>query len=112
MELVRVISCTSGIVFSNGVMLTSYHDQECCETHYLSFDDLSLDDFNGLLFDISGDDFFERVEGYGIALKSTNGWPVRIPGYGCNNGYYSSDLSIHMSDGRVYDISDCQSIDW
>jgi hypothetical protein len=90
--------------------------QECCESHYLSLSDLTLDDFKGLEFDLSNDNFFERVKGYGIALKPKNGHPIRIPGYGLNNGYYSSNLNLIISntDGKgiyiKYDITECQ--DW
>ena len=102
------------ITFDNGVVLYSNHDSECCESHYLSLADLTIADFEGLEFDISNDNFFERIEGYGIALKPLNGHPVRIPGYGYNNGYYSSQLDLILKgDGfeKVYDISDCQVIE-
>jgi hypothetical protein len=75
---------------------------------------LTLADFDGLEFDLTSDDFFERIEGYGIALKPVAGHPVRIPGYGSNNGYYSSQLDLVLSDGKgfskVFDVSECQKI--
>jgi hypothetical protein len=115
MEKLKVVKLMSdSLVFDNGVTLTSNHDQDCCETHYLSLSDLTIDDFDGLDFDLSKDDFFERIEGYGIALKPVNGFPVRIPGYGTNNGYYSSQLSLTLIDekgfSKTFDISDCQVI--
>ena len=112
LKVVRIDS--DSLEFDNGMILYSDHEQDCCEIHYLSLDDLSLDDFKGLEFDLSNDDFFERIEGYGVALKPKNGHPVRIPGYGSNNGYYSSalDLIITNTDGRgtykKYDIAECQ----
>jgi hypothetical protein len=100
------------IVFSNGYRLTTHHDSDCCEHHYWSLTDLSIDDFDGLEFDLGGDDFFTRIEGYGISLNPINGFPIRIPGYGSNNGYYSNNLSLILSDGdetiREYDITECQ----
>lgn len=76
---------------------------------------MTLADFDGLEFDLTSDDFFERIEGYGIALKPLVGHPVRIPGYGSNNGYYSSRLDLVLSDRKgvlkVYDVSECQVID-
>jgi hypothetical protein len=104
----------NGLEFDNGMLLSSYHEQDCCEYHYLSFYDLGLEDFEGLEFDLSNDDFFEKIEGYGIALKPTNGYPIRIPGYSDNNGDYSSDLELIIcsKDGKEiykrYDISECQ----
>lgn len=74
---------------------------------------MTLDDFDGLEFDITSDDFFERIDGYGIALKPLVGCPVRIPGYGSNNGYYSDQLDLVLSDGKnftkTFDISECQT---
>lgn len=98
------------LVFDNGLILSSYHESACCESHYLSFSDLRLQDFEGLEFDLSTDKFFERVEDYGIRLLPINGHPVSIPGYGRNNGYYSSDLNLTLSDGRTFDVSECQVI--
>lgn len=103
------------LIFDGGLILSSNHDSDCCESHYLSFSDLTLSDFEGLEFDLTNDAFFERIDGYGIALKPVNGYPVRIPGYGFNNGYYSSRLDLIISDNedrvlKTYNISDCQVI--
>lgn len=102
------------IEFSNGLKLYSNHEQDCCENHYLSLSDLTLSDFDGLEFDLTTDNFFERIEYFGIALKPINGHPVRIPGYGSNNGYYSSKLDLILTDSKtltkIYDISECQVI--
>ena len=103
------------IYFDNGVNLTYYHSQDCCESHWLDFTHIELSDFDGLIFDLSDDSFFERIPEYGIALKPLNGFPVRIPGYGSNNGYYSDNLNLILSDSdgnwvRNYDISDCQEV--
>lgn len=115
MKNLKVVKIDSeSLEFDNGMKLLSYHDQDCCEEHYLSFSDLSLNDFDGLEFDLSNDDFFERIEEYGIALKPKVGFPVRIAGYASNNGYYSSNLELIITnnDGqgifKKYDISECQ----
>lgn len=113
MNRLKVVSVDSeGLQFENGVFLYSDHRQSCCESHYLSFSDYSLSDFDGLVFDLTNDNFFERIEGYGIALNPINGLPVRIPGYASNNGYYSSNLSLVISGPndfeKTYDITECQ----
>lgn len=100
-----------GIKFDNGITLYSNHDSDCCESHYLNFKDLSLIDFEGLKFDLSGDNFFKRVDGYGIELLPITGHPIRIAGHGYNNGYYSTQLDLVLSDGRKFDVSDCQVIE-
>ena len=115
MNKAKVVKIDSeALVFDNGVVLTSNHDSDCCESHYLSLGDLTLADFDGLEFDLTSDDFFERIVGYGIALKPLSGHPVRIPGYGSNNGYYSEQLDLVLSDGKgflkVFDVTECQVV--
>ena len=103
------------IYFDNGVKLSYYHEDDCCESHWLDFTHITLEDFEGLIFDLSKDDFFERIPEYGIALNPLNGHPVRIPGYGSNNGYYSENLSLILTDSsgftiKTFDITDCQEV--
>lgn len=101
------------IIFEDGTLLYSHHEQDCCENHWLDFEHIATEDFEGLEFDLSNDGFFERIEGYGIALLPKNGHPVRIAGYGSNNGYYSTELTLVIekgSDVRRYDITECQEI--
>jgi hypothetical protein len=115
MKNLKVVKINSdSLEFNNGVVLTSDHEQECCESHYLSLSDLTLNDFDELEFDLTSDDFFERIEDYGIALKPIIGHLVRIPGYGSNNGYYSSNLSLIITDVdgkkpyKEFNITECQ----
>jgi len=114
MDKVKVKYINDGIMFDNGIFLSSDHTSDCCESHYLDFTHITIDEFEGLEFDLTQDDFFERIDDYGIALKPLNGHPVRIPGYGYNNGYYSSHLDLVLSDWKgfkkVFDISKCQDI--
>lgn len=103
------------IEFDNGIKLYSDHDQDCCESHYLSFNDLTINDFDDLEFNLHDDNFFSKIEGYGISLNPLLGFPVRIPGYGSNNGYYSSNLKLVLSGdnyNKTYDITECQDINW
>lgn len=111
--MARVIEVNDGLKFDNGMSLTHDHQQDCCESHILDFSNLSMQDFEGLEFDLSNDSFFERVDDFGIRLLPTNGHPVSVPGYGYNNGYYSSNLTLVLSgEGaeRRYDISNCQEV--
>lgn len=116
MEKVKIISIDSdSIVFSNGITLYSYHNQDCCESHYLYFDDIIIEDVKDLEFDIDSDNFVEKVEDYGIKLNPLNGFGINIPGYGYNNGYYSTDLQLIFADNnhkivKSIDISECQTI--
>lgn len=112
----KVIEITQKeIKFDNGIELYSEHEQDCCENHFLSFNDLTLKDFEDLEFDLSNDEFFERIPEYGIALKPIKGFPVRIPGYGSNNGYYSENLKLVISNNDInfyksYDVTECQEV--
>lgn len=115
MKNLKVTKVTQdGITFENGVNLSSDHEQDCCESHALYFADLTLKEFEGLEFDLSGDTFFKRIDGYGIELVPVKGWPIRIAGHGSNNGYYSSNLSLILTNNKdfkkTFDISECQEI--
>lgn len=113
--MVKVVYVDKDVLrFDDGSELSSDHYQDCCENHYLDFSGESLQGFSGLDFDLSSSDFFEKVDGYGIRLLPVNGHPVSIPGYGYNNGYYSSNLELVLkkdNESTKFDISDCQAID-
>lgn len=110
--MAKIIQITADCIhFDNGYNLSSSHNQDCCEHHYLDFTHINKEDYEGLEFDIPSDDFFERISDYGIALKATNNFPLRIPGYASNNGYYSRNLSLVLTNGkhtRDFDITECQ----
>ena len=113
MENLKVLKVENDeILFENGVRLYSNHDQDCCESHYLSMDNLTIEDFEGLEFDLTNDNFFKRIEDYGIELVPIKGHSVKIPGYASNNGYYSNQLDLILTDGKdftkEYDITECQ----
>ncbi len=114
MENLKVVKVDAeSIEFENDIILTSDHNQDCCESHYLSFGDLTIADFEGLEFDLSGDSFFKRIEDYGIELIPIHGHSVKVPGYGYNNGYYSSNLTLSLGGkgfNKTFDITECQVI--
>lgn len=99
----------------------SNHDTECCEIHYLDFSEIEDMLEDNMLFCIDTEDpssFFCKVEGFGIRMLPVNGHPVSVPGYGRNNGYYSSDMELVVEDMRFHkevlniDVSECQDIRW
>lgn len=95
-------------------MLDSIHETECCESHWLDFDYVKLEEVADLEFDLTNDNFFKKIDGYGIELIPLKGYSVKIPGYGSNNGYYSSDLTLVVRDKngkdiKSYDVSECQT---
>src|SRR6476659_6437416 len=90
----KVIEIKDGLNFDDGSKLYSEHISDCCENHYLSFDDLTLQDFEGLDFNLESKNLIEKVEDYGIRLKPKKGHAISIPGYGYNNGCYSTKLDL------------------
>lgn len=114
-KVIEVNQNDEKIIFDNGYTLNSYHEQDCCEHHWLDLVHITVEDFAGLEFDLTDENFFTRIPEFGIELTPINGWGVRIPGYGSNNGYYSSNLILVLTDDKgstsEFDISDCQEID-
>ena len=115
MKNLKVIKVDStGIEFENGIRLYSEHESSCCEHHELTFTDLTMDDFEGLEFDLSTDNFFKRIPGYGIELIPIKGYSVKIPGHGYNNGYYGDNIDLVLDNEKdfkkIYDITECQVI--
>lgn len=121
-KTITISSINSGsIIFNDGSMLTSAHEQDCCESHYLDFsneDEQSLKQLKFKAYNDGGLDIsiVSKIEGYGIELKPLNDHPLRIPGYGYNNGYYSTELILEYIDKNrqlvwSLDVSECQHID-
>lgn len=115
MKKLKVIKIdASCIYFENDVTLYSDHDQVCCESHELNLEDLQMSDFEGLEFDLSNDDFFKRIPDYGIELIPIKGYSIKIAGHGSNNGYYSDNLDLVISQSnkciKRYDITECQDV--
>jgi len=101
------------ITFDCGSTLVSSHDSDCCEHHELDPTGIELDEVKHMEFNLNQplEELIERVEGYGIRLKSTNDHPLPIPGYGYNNGYYGSNIDLTLTVGdrsETIDISECQ----
>jgi hypothetical protein len=102
--------CSDKIIFDSGHELYSYHSPECCEEHFLNFQDLDLKEISQYDFDLSGS-FFEKVPNSGIRLLPVNGLPVFIPGYSDNNGYYTDNLTLILKKDdkeQCFLITECQ----
>ena len=101
------------LIFDDGNELTSDHIGDCCESHYLNFEDLELSEFEGLEFDLTNDNFFKKIDGYGIELLPLDGHSVRVAGMGFNNGYYGTNIDLVLKNAntiKTYDVSECQII--
>ena len=92
--------------FDNGMALSSYHCQECCETHYADFDVLcgyNINPKTGQDIDIRDIEFNEDIENYiqlvdgmGFNLIAKDGSKYFVPCYATNNGYYNSRLTLEI----------------
>lgn len=101
--------------------VSSYHDTDCCASHYLDFsgiEDMVDDDMLFCIDTENPSSFFCKVEDFGIRLLPVNSHPVSVPGYGSNNGYDNSNINLVIKDLRLrktvlcVDVSECQDINW
>lgn len=115
------------LAFDNGCILTSDHEQDCCESHWLDFSVMSgynvgtatgkTINIYEQVFDFSNGVTFKEVEDMGILLTDTEGNNYLVNGYGENNGYYGTNIDLVLYDENYktifeYDVSNCQKIDW
>ena len=113
MNKLKVIEVKSdNIKFDNGMVLSAFHKDKTYADNYLCFDDLTLNDFKDLEFDLTTDKFFNRMIGYGIELVPIKGHSIRTPGYGVDSGFYTSDLELVLTSGdniiKKFEVSDNQ----
>lgn len=92
-----------GVMLSNGIKVTTYHDQDCCESVYANWAALE-------------DTTFEDEKFTGVTIEKVPGSGFRINGYfvpchNIQNGYYSDQLImiIKYPDGSTsqLDITEC-----
>jgi len=103
------------ITFDDGSTLTSSHESDCCESHYIDPSGIDLDEVKDLEFDLTQplESLIERIEGYGIRFKSSNNFSLPIPAYGYNNGYYGTNIDLILTTKdrtEKIDITECQDI--
>lgn len=115
MDKLKVLEIGNDFIsFENNIKLFSFHESDCCEHHELNLKDLTIEEFDGLEFDLTNDNFFKRIPDYGIELIPIYGHSVKIAGHGYNNGYYSDQLDLIIEqDGKQikkFDITECQVI--
>lgn len=100
--------------FDNGFVLQSEHESNCCEYHWLDFSILEIyNDIYEQEFDVENGIKFKEVEGMGILLYDENGNKYLVNGYGRNNGWYSSNITLVLYNGKgkvvkEYDVTKCQ----
>lgn len=98
------------IIFDNGSILESYHEQECCENHYVDFTSINDQGFENEEFaehllkilevnsyknDDCPFDFDRWSSFFNIKDLKNNKYTLTI--YNSNNGYYSTNVSLILT---------------
>jgi hypothetical protein len=122
MKIIKISE--ENLVFDNGITISSYHDQDCCESHWADFTVMqgyNLNTITGKQININDVEFDENIKeqiqlikDMGFNLVAKDGSKYFIPCYASNNGYYSSDLELRIDGNGVkekIDITDCQKWD-
>lgn len=92
------------LTFDNGVTITDYHGQDCCEHVYADF--MQLEDT-----DVLSHEFNESIEIQGVKNAGFRIEGYFIPCYNVQNGYYSDQLTLiienpNKKEKREIDISE------
>ena len=96
------------IKFTNGFVITYFHDQDWCEWNYAQFD--ALDDIAKEATFVGNLDF-EEVPGYGFKFGNKPCNMHFVPCYSEQNGYYSSDVEILLNGYRILTVV-CEEMDF
>jgi hypothetical protein len=108
-----IIVNDESIVFDNGSVLESFHDQDCCESHYVDFSSILGQgwedaDFPEHLSDmvafsdeeVRKDEYSETWYSF-VILKDKQGIKYTLNIYNSNNGYYGTDVSLILTNDKV-----------
>lgn len=108
------------------IQMYDYHENNCCEEHFIDWK-YGLDQMTDeMKFTVNTNNYYngfiEKVEDYGIRIipNPGTGHPIAFPGYGYNNGFYSTDIILVVvvfdkNSNTIFlkdelDISECQDI--
>ena len=98
------------IIFDNGSVLESYHEQDCCEDHYVDFTSINDQGFENENFPEQLRDIIAteadplEVNEWGefnidsfFDIKDKQGNKYTLTIYNSNNGYYSTDVNLILT---------------
>lgn len=92
---VRVVGYDGdGLRFDNGMRIVDFHDQDCCENVYADW--VQLED-TGIEDELFKDIIITGNPNLGIVINGK----YAVPCYNSQNGYYSSDLSLSVTDINI-----------
>lgn len=96
----KVTKSWDTLEFDNGLTIEDWHDQDCCESNYLDFEQLQVGDEFPNLEPKSFIDYITLKED-GFAIKTTDGTPKWVQARSSQNGYYSSGVGMVVKKGDV-----------
>lgn len=83
----------NGIRFDDGIVISCYHSQDCCENVYADCE--SIEDLvENLEFDTDNLIFEALDTGFRFGNSASN--MVFVPCYNEQNGYYSGDITVYL----------------
>ena len=104
---------TDTIIFNNGMILGSVHEQDCCESHYADFESLFGQGWEKKEFPESlselivkskiekefDDEYGESWKSF-FQIKDKEGNKYTLTIYNANNGYYGTDVTLVLKKGN------------
>lgn len=99
---------TDSIIFDDGTIVTSEHESGQSMVHALSFGGLDPSIIDET-FDLSTDQFFDKIEGYGLQLRAINGRLFDL--WAPSQEFASEDFKLVVTkNGNTvgYDITGCE----
>lgn len=104
-----------GLIFDNGITLESYHDHDCCESHYADFSSIigqgwEDKDFPEHLSELiveseipneqEGSPHDEEWRSF-FQIQDKQGIRYTLTIYNSNNGYYGTDVILILTNGKL-----------
>lgn len=84
------------IEFDNGVIISSYHDPDCCESNYLDFSQFRVGMEFPAIKEPEDIQKFIHLRKDGIYLVSADGLPIWAQARSNQNGYYSDRVGVEV----------------
>lgn len=100
------------VIFDDGSVLTSEHNGAQSQEHRLAFNTLVIEDLVDKEFDLSTDAFFDKIEGFGLHLRTTSDELFDLWAYAADL-VYSEDFKLVVTNGESvvrYDITGCEDV--
>lgn len=85
------------VEFDNGLVLSSYHNMDCCENNYLDFSQFKVGMKFPAINSINDIKKYIKLHEDGIVMTTIEGLPIWSQARSEQNGYYSNSVGIFIS---------------